>query len=47
MGDNNTHWKRLGWIPPQGGPQSDGTATLEGDLLEVGVSPAGGGDGGG
>ena len=26
--DNNTYWEGLGSIPPQGGPQSDGAATL-------------------
>ena len=30
VGDDTAYWEGFGWIPPQGGPQTDGTETLEG-----------------
>ena len=41
------HWEDLGWITPQGGLQTDGASTEEGNGWYVGVPPAGGGEGGG
>ena len=38
MGDENLHWDGVGRIPPQGGPQADGTETSEGEGCEVVVS---------
>ena len=46
VGDGTAHWEGLGRIPKKVGLQDDKTATMEGDLREVGVSPASGGDGG-
>ena len=40
-------WEDLGGLPPQGGPQTSEAATTEGTGWDVGVPPAGGGDGGG
>ena len=40
-------WMMPPRIPPQGGLQTEGTATPEDNIWEVGVSPSGGGDGGG
>ena len=34
------------WIPPQGGPQADRTATSEGEGQDVGAFTTGGSDGG-
>ena len=31
MGDDTIHWEGFGQIPPQVGPQADGTATMKGD----------------
>ena len=39
------YWEDFGRIPPQGGPQTDGTATTEGTRWYVGLSPSGGDDG--
>ena len=39
------HWEDFGRIPPQGVPQTDGTATTEGTRWYVGLSPSGGDDG--
>ena len=41
------HWEGLGTIPPQGGPQADREATLESTGRGMGLSPAGGCNGGG
>ena len=32
VGDYTTHWEVFGRIPPQGGPQADGTETAEVNL---------------
>ena len=42
-----THWEDLGRLPPQGGPQTDGAATTDGNGWYMGVPFADGGDGGG
>ena len=47
MGDDTAHWEDVGKIPAQGVPQSDRTATLEGEVWEVDVSITGGISGGG
>ena len=44
VGDDTAHWDSYGQIPPQGGPQADGTTTLERKGRWVGVFPAGGSD---
>ena len=41
------YWEEFGRLPPQGGLQTDGTATTEGNRWEVGVSSSVRGDGGG
>ena len=46
VGDDTVHWDGLGCIPPHGGPQDDGTTTLERVVRWVGVSPTGRSDGG-
>ena len=46
MGDDTVNWEGVGRISPQGEPQADGTATLEGGRQEVGVSPSDGRYGG-
>ena len=46
MGYVPMHWEELGRIPPQSGPKTDGRATSEENGWDVGISPAGGGDGG-
>ena len=37
MGDDTAHWECFGRIPPEVGPQTDGTTTLERAGLWVGV----------
>ena len=46
VGQVPAHWDYLGSIPPQGGPQTDGAETTDGNGWEVGVPPYGRGDGG-
>ena len=46
VGDDTAHLECVGNIPPQGGPQADGTATSQEEGWEVGLYPAGGSDGG-
>ena len=41
VGDDTAHCEGFGRIPPQGGQQANGTATLDREGQEVGVSPAG------
>ena len=45
MGDDTPHWEGFGRIPPQDGPQDDGTTILERAGQWMGVSPYGGSDG--
>ena len=47
VGHDTTHWEGFGRFLPQGGPQADGEATSERTGLRMGLSPAGGRDGGG
>ena len=47
VGHDTAHWESFGWIPPQGGLQADGEATSERTGRSMGLSPAGGRDGGG
>ena len=47
VGYDTKRWEVVGKIPPQGGPQDEITETLEGEVREVDVSPAGGSDEGG
>ena len=47
MGTDSVYEEGVGRIPPQGGPQDDGTTTLEGAGQRLGLLPAGGCDGGG
>ena len=42
---DTAHWEGFGSIPSQGGPQSDGGATLDRMGRGMGLSPAGGSDG--
>ena len=44
---NPQHWDGFGRIPPQGGPQADGEATLTRKGRLMGVPPTGGRDVGG
>ena len=46
VGNDTAHWEGVGRIPPQGGPQTDGTEISEVEGWEVGVPPSGGSDGG-
>ena len=39
VGHDNVHWESFGWIPPQGGLQSDRGATLERTGRSMGLSP--------
>ena len=39
------NWEDIGRIPPQGGPQTVRASTTEGTGWNVGVPPAGGGEG--
>ena len=46
------YWEDTGWIPPQGGPHTDGSSTKEGEVWDVAVPSSsrvngGGGTGGG
>ena len=47
MGDDTAHWEVFDRIQLQGGPQADGKTTSERTGWWMGVSPAGGCDGGG
>ena len=47
MGPDAAHEEGVGRILPQGGPQADGAATVEGARRRLGLPPAGGGYGGG
>ena len=47
MGPDSTHEADFGRITPHGGPQADREATLERTGRGMGLSPAGGCDGGG
>ena len=40
VGHDTTHWEGLGWIPPHGGPQADGEATLERTVRSMVLYPA-------
>ena len=39
------NWKELERIPPRGGQQTNGLVNAEGNIWDVGIPPAGGGDG--
>ena len=41
VGNDTTHWEGVERIPPQGGPQAEGTEILEGKGWEVGIPPYG------
>ena len=45
MGPDAAHKEGVGRIPPQGGPQADGAATVEGAGRRLGLTPYGGCDG--
>ena len=47
MGPDASHEEGVGRIPPQGGPQDDGEATVERTERSVVLTPAGGFDDGG
>ena len=47
MGPGAAYEEGVGRIPPQDGPQADGTKTTEGAGRRLGLPPAGGFDGGG
>ena len=47
MGTDSAHEEGVGRIPPQGGPQADGEATVERTGRRLGLPPVGGGYGGG
>ena len=38
MGPGAAHEEGVGWIPPQGGLQADGAATVEGSGLRLGLT---------
>ena len=47
VGGELPHWEGVERIPPQGGRQADGKATLAREGLLVGISPSVGRNGGG
>ena len=42
MGPDAAYEEGIGRIPPQGGPQADGTAAVEGAVQRLGLTPYGG-----
>ena len=45
QGSDTAHEEGVGRIPPQGGPQADGSETMEGTVRRLGLPPSGGCDG--
>ena len=46
QGSDTAHEEGVGRIPPQGGPQADGSETMEGTVQRLGLPPSGGCHGG-